>query len=297
MKSTKYLFLFAIMFLFSYRISAQDVTLYSGSLDFLKGQTNLNVEFVYDGMKVGEFTEEIYLKQKRTEFRKAPDGEKFVKKWVTDRAAFYEPKFMTEINKVFKRMDLVAAKNTPADTYTMQVKTVKTEPGYYNGTNTNKRNTYVDLQINFYETANPEKILCTLNADKIVGVTEEQMQMIETTTKITNAYAVAAEKISKLVVKICTKKEKAKDDPGELDKTIKKDKKDVKSEDDQEEMVKPDKKEKKDKKSDVEEEEVDKTVKKDSKDKKPADDKKKTDKPVKKETKVKKMKKDPNDED
>jgi hypothetical protein len=212
MKSIKYLFLFAVIFLFSGRLSAQEVTLYSGSMDFLKGQTSLNVEFVYDDMKVGEFTEEIYLKQKRSEFRKKPDGEKFVKKWVTDRTDFYEPKFMDQINKSFKRMNMVAAKNSAASLYTMQVKTVKTEPGYYNGTNTNKRNTYVDLLINFYETANPEKILCVMKADKIVGVTEEQMQMIETTTKITNAYGVAADKISKLVVKICTKKEKVKDD-------------------------------------------------------------------------------------
>jgi hypothetical protein len=238
MKPVNLLLLLTIMFSFNSRISAQEATLYSGSLYFLKGEPKMNVEFAYDGMQVGEFTEEIYLKQKKSEFRKAPEGDKFVKKWVTDRNEFYEPKFMDQINKSLKHINVVAEKNIPANKYTMQVRTVKTEPGYYNGTNTNKRNTYVDLLITFFETSNRENILCTMKAEKIVGMTEEQMQMIETTTKITNAYGVAADKIGKLIVKILTKKEKEKDVPDEgitHDKKDKKEKKSKKNKDDQDE--------------------------------------------------------------
>jgi hypothetical protein len=238
MKPFKLLSFFIVLFLFSFKMHAQEATLYNGSPDFLKGQTNLNVQFNYNGLVVSDLTEEIYLKQKRSEFRKPADGDKFVKKWNSDRTDSFEPKFLEQLNKGLKKIGLVATKNTPTNKYTMIVQTVKIEPGYYNGTSGNKRDTYVNLLIKFIETDKPEVELCTIKAEKIVGVTEEQMQMIETTMKINNAYANAAEKISKLIVKVCTQKEKVKEDPDadlKHDKKDKKDKKSKKSEDNQDE--------------------------------------------------------------
>jgi hypothetical protein len=238
MKPVKLLSFFILVLLFSYRIHAQEVVLYSGSPDFLKGQTNLNVEFKYTGLVVSEFTEEIYLKQKKAEFRKPAEGDKFIKKWNSDRADSYEPKFMEQFNKSMKKINIVAEKNVPAHKYTMVVQTVKLEPGYYNGSNGNKRDTYVNLLISFIETANPENVLCIMKAEKIIGATEEQTQMMETTMKITNAYANASEKIGKMIVKICTQKEKTKDDPDaglKHENKEKKDKKGKKNADEQEE--------------------------------------------------------------
>jgi hypothetical protein len=228
MKTIKLLSFFLMIFLFSYKIHAQEVVLYEGSPDFLKGQTNLNVEFVYTGMMVSDLTEDIYLKQKRKEFRKAADGDKFVKKWNSDRADVYEQKFVDQLNKSLKKINIVAEKNKPAYKYTMIVQTVKLEPGYYNGSNGNKRDTYVNLLTTFVESSNRDNVLCTLKADKIVGTTDEQMQMMETTLKITNAYANAAEKTGKMIVKICTQKEKKKDVSDDEIKHDKKDKKDKK---------------------------------------------------------------------
>lgn len=225
MRNITFLFLFTIMFLFTNRTYAQESISYTGSPDILKGQTSMNIEFVYDGMKVGELSEELYLKQKSAEFRKKPDAEKFLKKWTSDRNDIYEPKFIEQLNKGLKKMELIAQKNTPANMYTMIVHTEKIEPGFYSTSGGNKRNTYINLLVQIVETENRDKVLCTIKGEYIFGITEEQTDMKETTMKITVSYKSAADKISKLIVKICTQKEKVKENPDELDKPIKKDKK------------------------------------------------------------------------
>ena len=56
-------------------VSAQKVKVLKGDLAFLKGQSKLNVEYVYDGMKVGKKqTEEEYIKEKTTEANKKEAG-------------------------------------------------------------------------------------------------------------------------------------------------------------------------------------------------------------------------------
>jgi hypothetical protein len=295
MKTYKLFLFLVIMSLIVSGIHAQESITYTGSPDVLKGQTNINIEFVYDGLQVGEFTEEIYLKQKRAEFRKAADGEKFVKKWTSDRSDIYEPKFISEINKDLKKINIVAEKNNQTYKYTMVVQNKKIEPGFFATSGGSKRNTYINLIVQLVETENRSKILFSIKADYIFGLTEEQIDMKETTLKITNSYASAAGKIGKLIVKICSQKEKVKEVPEDMIKHDKKDKKDINSEDDENELDKSIKKDKKDKKSEAEDEEVDKPVKKDNnKEVKTDQSKTKSDKPVKKE---KKPKKDPNDDD
>lgn len=274
MNQIKFVPLILVLILQCFPSNAQEVVLVSGSLEFLKNQTNLNVEFVYDGMKVSEFTEEIYLKQKRSEFRKPADGDKFVKKWVMDRNDSYEPKFMEKLNYGLKKLNIVSEKNIPVHTYTMVVKTVKTEPGFFDGSAGMKRDTYIDLVITFFDSTNRKTNLCTLKAEKMVGITEEQNDMKETNLKITQAYVLVADKLSKLMVKILTKKEKVKEDPEEMKKPIKNDKNNIDSEGDEDELDKP--------------------IKNDNKEKKSEDQKEKSEKPIKNE---KKSKKDPNDYD
>jgi len=265
MKSSGLLLLVAMFISMSFSAHAQDAVLSGGSPEILKGQTILNVAFVYDGMKVGGLSEEFYLKQKKSEFRKVADYEKFAQKWVADRAATYEPKFMQQLNFYLKRMNLVASINGESAKYTMTVQTQTLEPGFWGSSSAMKRPTFIDLLVTIGETANKENILCTITVPDITGITEEQNDMKQTDLRIASAYGLAAEKISKLIVKIDTKKEKVKDDPDEI-KHIKKDKKNKDADDDE---IKPDKKSKKDK-SDVndEDENTDKKAKKEKKNKK-----------------------------
>jgi hypothetical protein len=297
MKANKQFLFLVIISLFISRVYAQESITYTGSPEVLKGQTNINIEFVYDGLQVGEFTEEIFLKQKKAEFRKPADADKFMKKWSSDRTDIYEPKFISEINKDLKKLNIVAVKNNQTYKYTMVVQNKKIEPGFYAKSGGGKRNTYINLIAQIVETENRSNILCSIKADYIFGLTEEQNDMMETTMKITNSYAIAAGKIGKLIVKLCSQKEKVKETPEDVIKHDKKEKKDVNDEDENGEIDKLNKKDKKDIKSEDDEDKLEKTNKKEIKDKESKDTKNKSDKPVKKETKTKKTKKDPNDED
>ena len=44
---------------FNFHATAQDIKLISGDVSVLKGQSAISISFVYDGMDVGGFTEEI----------------------------------------------------------------------------------------------------------------------------------------------------------------------------------------------------------------------------------------------
>lgn len=291
MKTLFSVFLLLFSLFISKSVTSQEALIQSGNLDFLTGQTQIGVEFVYDGMKVGEFTEEIYLKQKKSEFKKAADYDKFQKKWNSDRKDFFEPKFIAEINKSLKRLDIAAGKDNSNAEYFMQVITYKTEPGYYGGSNTNKRNTYVDVLINFFKADNRDNILCVIKAEKNIGVTEEQNQMGETTLKLTNAYTIAADRIGKLILKIRTKKEKNTDVIPVKEKEIKE--KELKEKDKEEQIseeVSEDEQNKESGNKKDKTEKQDKDVKKDSKDSKEGKPKS-TDK-TEKDKKVKKSKYD-----
>jgi len=212
MKPQKLLFILFILLSFNVKIKAQDAFLISGNPDFLKEQDSLNVEFVYKDMKVGEFTEEIYLKQKKTTFRKPADFDKFSAKWSADFKNMFEPKFMEKLNNGIVRIALKGYQDIQKPRYTMIVKTTHLEPGFYGGSNSNKRDTYVDLLVTFIETAKPDKILCTVKAENIVGVTEIPSDMKETDLRITSAYTLAADRIAHLISKICSKRVKLKED-------------------------------------------------------------------------------------
>ena len=56
-------------------VHAQRVRLADGKLDFLKGQSAVNIEFTYDNMSVGKFNkEDDYIISKKDEYNKKEPG-------------------------------------------------------------------------------------------------------------------------------------------------------------------------------------------------------------------------------
>jgi len=43
----------------TFSVSAQSIKLKEGNLNFLKGEKLLNIEYVYDGMRVGRYANEV----------------------------------------------------------------------------------------------------------------------------------------------------------------------------------------------------------------------------------------------
>lgn len=103
-----------------------------GNYSFLKGEKQLNLEFVYDGMKVGKnLTEEEYVNKKVEEHNNAEagKGDKWKEGWISARKERYEPKFEELINKSMESCGIVATQGTSFK-YTLVVTTTYTEPGF-----------------------------------------------------------------------------------------------------------------------------------------------------------------------
>lgn len=114
-------------------VSAQSLKLNSGSLEMLKGEKTLNLEYVYDGLTVGKLSEPAYIDAKVAEMNKkeAGKGDQWLVSWKGDRERRYQPKFEELLNKQFtdRKAGLEAGKN-PAAKYTLVLKTTMLEPGF-----------------------------------------------------------------------------------------------------------------------------------------------------------------------
>ena len=63
-------FLLIPLFLLFLTVDAQKITVKSGDLSFLKGVTELNVDYDYGNMAVGKFkTEADYIEKKKNEYK------------------------------------------------------------------------------------------------------------------------------------------------------------------------------------------------------------------------------------
>ena len=73
--------------------SAQRIKLDSGSLAFLKGQTSLNVDYVYDGLRVGKKTEEDYVRErvKAKNDEEPGKGDKWLAAWKAEHGVAWLP--------------------------------------------------------------------------------------------------------------------------------------------------------------------------------------------------------------
>ena len=202
MKHIRLLFILVIITFNFQKAKAQDIDLVSGDITILIGQPTITVSFVYDGMDVAGLIEDYYLKQKRSEFRKAADADKFVAKWKSDFKDKHEPKFIEQFNLGMRKLKLKAEKEGDSK-YTMIVTTNKIEPGFYASSGGINRDTYVNLTVNFVETENPENILATIKSEKVIGKSDNSVEMKDQQARIANAYGESASKIAKLIVKLC----------------------------------------------------------------------------------------------
>ncbi len=153
--------LLAAVLLFSYTY-AQKAELKSGSVSALAGQTELNVIYDYEGLKIGSGkkarTEEEYIKEKVSEYNaKEPGkGDKWLEKWKSDRPNFYQPKFEDLMNKGLEKAGIKVAQNLSSAKYTLKVNATRIEPGI--STYAFKIPAQVDATFTITETATGKEI-------------------------------------------------------------------------------------------------------------------------------------------
>ena len=89
----------------------------------MKDSTVVNLEYSYEGMKVGNKTEAEYVRD-RTEKRDKESGDKWLSRWQNNRATRFQPKFEQLLNKQLatRNVDLRFG-NHPEAKYTLLLKT------------------------------------------------------------------------------------------------------------------------------------------------------------------------------
>lgn len=198
----KQLTIILIIFLSAITLNAQKIKKVNGKTDALKGQTEINVMFVYpDDMKVGKMTEKEYVKSKmeKAEEDEKGKGEKWLEMWKADRDEHYMPMFVQLFNDVMidknEEFELV---ETDLPEYTMIVTTTFIEPGFNIGIT--KKNASINLKIDFVESKNHDKILVSYTITNSPGRSAFGGDF-DTGVRVGEAYAKAGKEFAKYLLK------------------------------------------------------------------------------------------------
>lgn len=175
-------------------------TLLNGDFKALKGEAEVDVVFVYDGMLVGNgLTNEQYVTKKTKELndKEAGRGDKWATNWIGDRAELYHPKFFELYNKVMDGKQK-AAENNSAAKYRLIVKTVSTEPGYNIGIS--RVPASIGATIQLVEIANPDVVLGEVAITNVPGSNAMGFDY-DTGGRIAECYAKLGKEISNWMIK------------------------------------------------------------------------------------------------
>jgi hypothetical protein len=175
--------------------SAQKLKVTEGSLSALKGQTEVNTEFTYEGLKVGKFDNEAdYIQKKTTEYnsKEAGRGDTWAKTWKDDREARYEPKFA----ELFNEHGSIKSVHNKSAKYTLIFKTNFIEPGFNVGVW--RKNASMDGEVWIVETASPDKAVAKISVEKAQGRVFGGYDF-DTGVRIAEAYADAGKALGQFI--------------------------------------------------------------------------------------------------
>ena len=170
---------------------AQRIKTTSGDENILKGETTINIEFVYDGLSVGKYDKEAdYIKAKTDEYNKKEPGrgDSWAKSWVSDRESRFEPRF---INEYQDATGMTVKKDAK---YTLVFKTTSIEPGY--NIVISRKNAEIDAVAWIIETGKPDKKLAEFTINNAPGRIYGGYDY-DTGTRIQEAYAVSGKRLGK----------------------------------------------------------------------------------------------------
>jgi len=188
-----------ILLMVASNVSAQKIKVDSGSIDAVKSEKKVNIQYDYSSFGVGKFkTEAEYVDKKVSEYNeKEPGkGDKFKEGWEKARADRYQPKFEELINDILAKSGAKYGDN-PEAKYTLIVKTTFIEPGFNIGVM--KQAAYVSFEYIFVETANPSTVVAKLSQQKVPG-SQMMGYDYDAGTRIAESYAKGGKMLGKLLL-------------------------------------------------------------------------------------------------
>lgn len=151
---------------------AQKMKVVNGDFDFIKGQKEVNVEFVYDNQKLfkDNQTNEEYMESRSADLEEKSrgKGKAWEKKWIASRELIYAPKFLELMNRYMeKKRNMYFQEGLTDAKYTLIVETKWLYPGWNVGVM--KKGAKVTTNLKFVETANRDNVLLEINAKNAPG--------------------------------------------------------------------------------------------------------------------------------
>jgi hypothetical protein len=178
----------------------QKIKQISGSLTPLKGEKQINIQYVYEGLIVGDLNETAYINKKVSEYNsKEPGkGDKWKENWFNDRKTRYQPKFEELFNKYLEEVGMSAKEGATDTRYTVIVKTKMIEPGFNVGVM--RRSAKIDVEVAVIETNKPETKIADYSVDNIPG-SDAMGFDFDSGLRISEAYAKLGKEFAKLILK------------------------------------------------------------------------------------------------
>jgi hypothetical protein len=185
----------SLLFISGMQLQAQRITAVPHNWSFLKHETNLQLIFDYDSMGVGVYpTEKEYTNRKVETYNSVTpgSGNDWLHHWVADRALYYQPAFEKSLNAEI--MPLATDMKNSTATYTLIVKTIYTEPGYYASALIRQRAS-VMLVFLFVDSKDHTRVLATLYAHNIKSGYLPFSKRFDFEHRIASAYAEAGKEL------------------------------------------------------------------------------------------------------
>ncbi|WP_131701471.1 hypothetical protein [Chryseobacterium sp. FH2] len=166
----KKLFLLLFVAIMTTAFAQNQINIIQGNFDFLKDQTEVNVQLKFDNAVYQEknFTEEQYLENRKADIT-AKKSEEVWKNWNYQWDRFKSTEFQEYFFKgVNNRAKKVFFRNNVKAKYTLIIDAKWIYAGWYGGM-IGSQEGKLDADLTFVETDNPSNIVMKLQADKILG--------------------------------------------------------------------------------------------------------------------------------
>lgn len=181
---------------------AQKMKIEQGNFDFITDQKDVNVEFVYDNMKLlkENYTNEEYIAKRSADLEEKArgKGKTWEKKWNSSPELIWNPKFLELMNKYMtKDTDVYFEEGLTDAKYTLIVETVWLYPGWDAGIM--KQPAKVTTSLRFVETANKDNVLAEVSSKNAPG--DQWGNNYSNESRVGEGYAKTAKSLAKLITK------------------------------------------------------------------------------------------------
>lgn len=193
---------FLLIFFCTAFMFGQKMKVKKGGFDFLKNQKEINVEFVYDNMKLFKknLTNEEYMAERSADLEKKTKGKgkSWKKSWMASRELIYAPKFLELMNRyLYEKKGINFSEELPDAKYTLIVETVWVYPGW--NAAVMRQPAKVTTVLRFVETANRDNVLLEITSTKAPG--NRFGGTFSNEDRIGEGYAKTGKSLAKLILK------------------------------------------------------------------------------------------------